>query len=191
MLPCASINTTLSWIPNYPYLSIGIPYPITYPTLPTVGKIPLLTLSIYPTFPINVTSAYIPVPTSHYLLLHTPTCISPPYIIATALLNIRPKRPTKLGRNDPGPKRLRPKRPKPKRHKTEMTQTKTTRQCSCGCRTCRNVYLIIWLSIFVRVRIFWTSYIFVIILFPYTHDTGAVTGMESGDEFYTLPLIER
>ena len=32
--------------------------------------------------------------------------------------------------------------------------------------------------------------IFVIIVFPYTHDTGAVTGTEQGDEFYTLPLIE-
>ena len=42
----------------------------------------------------------------------------------------------------------------------------------------------------VQVRIFWTSNIFVIIVFPYTHDTGAVTGMESGVEFYTLPLIE-
>ena len=42
----------------------------------------------------------------------------------------------------------------------------------------------------VRVRIFWTSNIFVIILFPYTHDTGAVTGTEPGAEFYTLPLIE-
>ena len=42
----------------------------------------------------------------------------------------------------------------------------------------------------VWVRIFWTSYIFVIIVFPYTHDTGAVTGMKLGIEFYTLPLIE-
>ena len=39
-------------------------------------------------------------------------------------------------------------------------------------------------------RIFWTSNIFVIIVFPYTHDPGAVTGTEPGDEFYTLPLIE-
>ena len=39
-------------------------------------------------------------------------------------------------------------------------------------------------------QIFWTSNICVIIVFPYTHDTGAVTGMEPGDEFYTLPLIE-
>ena len=42
----------------------------------------------------------------------------------------------------------------------------------------------------VRVRVFWTSNIFVIIVFPYTHDTGAVTGTEPGVEFYTLPLIE-
>ena len=42
----------------------------------------------------------------------------------------------------------------------------------------------------VRVRIFWTSNIFVIIVFPYTHDTGAVTGTELGVEIYTLPLIE-
>ena len=42
----------------------------------------------------------------------------------------------------------------------------------------------------VLVRIFWTSNIFVIVVFPYTHDTGAVTGMKPGVEFYTLPLIE-
>ena len=67
VLPCASINTTLPWIPTCPYSSIVIPYPSTYPTLPVVGKIPLLTLSIYPTYPIHVTSAYIPIPTSHHL----------------------------------------------------------------------------------------------------------------------------
>ena len=42
----------------------------------------------------------------------------------------------------------------------------------------------------VWVRIFWTSNIFVIIVFPYTHDIGAVTGTKPGVEFYTLPLIE-
>ena len=41
----------------------------------------------------------------------------------------------------------------------------------------------------VRVRIFWTSNIFVIIVVPYTHDTGAVTGTEPGVEFYTLALL--
>ena len=84
VLPCASINTTLPWIPTYPYPSIVISYPSTYPTLPIVGKIPFPTLSIYPTYPIHVTLAYIPVPTSQYILLHTPTCISLPYIIAMA-----------------------------------------------------------------------------------------------------------
>ena len=42
----------------------------------------------------------------------------------------------------------------------------------------------------VRMRIFWTSNIFVKIVFPYTHDTGAVTDTEPGVEFYTVPLIE-
>ena len=42
----------------------------------------------------------------------------------------------------------------------------------------------------VRVRIFWTSNIFVIIVFPYTQDTSAVTGTEPGVEFYTLASIE-
>ena len=42
----------------------------------------------------------------------------------------------------------------------------------------------------VRVRIFWISNICVIIVFPYTHDTGAVTGTEPGAEFYTLQLID-
>ena len=40
----------------------------------------------------------------------------------------------------------------------------------------------------VRVRIFWTSNIFVIIVFPYTYDTGAVTGTEPSVEFYVEPF---
>ena len=53
---------------------------------------------IYPTYPIHVTSAYIPVPTSHYLLLHTPTCINLYYCQclikykAETTYQIRPKR---------------------------------------------------------------------------------------------------
>ena len=39
----------------------------------------------------------------------------------------------------------------------------------------------------VRAHIFWNSNIFV---FPFTHDTGAVTDTEPGVEFYTLALIE-
>ena len=84
VLPCASINTTLPWIPTYPYPFIVIPYPSIYPILPTEGKIPIRTLSIYPTYSIHVTLAYIPVPTSQYLLLHTRICISLPYTIARA-----------------------------------------------------------------------------------------------------------
>ena len=84
VLPCASINTTLPWISTYPYPSIVIPYPSTYPTLPTVGKIPLPTLCIYPTYPINVNSAYISLPTSQCLLLHIQACISLPYTTASA-----------------------------------------------------------------------------------------------------------
>ena len=55
-------------------------------------------------------------------------------------------------------------------------------------RACRVVHLMT-LNI-VRVQIFWTSNIFVIIVFPYTHGTGAVTGTEPGVDFYTLTLIE-
>ena len=110
VLPCASINTTLPWIPTYPYPSIVIPYPSTYPTLPTVGKIPLPKLSIYPTYPIHVTSAYIPVPISHtYPNLHFPTLYYCEGLIkykAETTYQIRPKRPRTetTGRNDSGPK---------------------------------------------------------------------------------------
>ena len=167
VLPCASINTILPCIPTYPYPSIAIPYPSTYLTLPTVGKISLPTLSIYPS-------------TSHprHLSLHR--------YKAETTYQIRPKRPrtgithaettlaeTTQGWNDSGPKR-------PENAIAAVEQE----------RTCRVVHLIIWLSIFVRVRIFWTSNIFVITVFSYTRDTGAVTGTEPGDEFYTLPLIE-
>ena len=109
VLPCASINTTLPWIPTYPCPSIVIPYPSTYPTLPTVGKIHL---SIYLTYPIHVTSSYIPVPTSQLPFVTYPNLyFSLPYTIARAKLDIRPKRPTRLIRNRP---------------RTETTQAETT-----------------------------------------------------------------
>ena len=54
--------------------------------------------------------------------------------------------------------------------------------------TCQSDYMAFNI---VRVRIFWTSNIFVIIVFPYTHDTGAVTGTELGVKFYSLALMER
>ena len=46
VLPCASINITLPWIPTYPYPFVVILNPSTYPTLPTVGNIPLPTLTL-------------------------------------------------------------------------------------------------------------------------------------------------
>ena len=42
----------------------------------------------------------------------------------------------------------------------------------------------------VRVRIFWTSNIFVLIVFPYTYDTGVVPARNQVFKFYTLALIE-
>ena len=109
VLPYASINTTLPWIPTYPYPSIVIPYPSTYPTLPTVGKIPFPTLSIYPTYPIHVTSActHPTIPFITYLNLHFPTLYYCQGLIkykAETIYQIRPKLP-----------------------RTETTQTETTR----------------------------------------------------------------
>ena len=136
VLPCASINTTLPWIPTYPYPSTVISYPSTYPTLPTVGKLPLPTLGIYPTYPIHVTSAtYLYPPHTTFITypnLHFPTLCYCQGLIkykAETTYQIRPKRPrtettqaettqaeTTQGQNDSGLKR-------------------TTRECSCGCRT--------------------------------------------------------
>ena len=129
MLPCASINTTLPWIPTYPYPSIVIPYPSTYPTLSTVGKIPHLRhprhLSLH-------TCTHLTLPFITYPNLHFPTLYYCQGLIkykAETTYQIRPKRPrtkttqaettqaeTTQGRNDSGLKR-------------------TTRECSCGCRT--------------------------------------------------------
>ena len=69
VLPCASINTTLPWIPTYPYPSIVIPYPSIYPTLPTVGKIPSYI-------------EYLPhLPHPRHLSLHICTPLTLPFII--------------------------------------------------------------------------------------------------------------
>ena len=90
---------------------------------------------------------------------------------------------------------IRPLRPRTETTRAETTQAETTQgRNDSGTKrpenavvvveqehTCRVVHLIIWLSIFVRVQIFWTSNIFVILVFPYTHDTGAVSGTEPGD----------
>ena len=44
------------------------------------------------------------------------------YLTPGVFEKIRPKRPTKYGRKDPGPKGPRQKRPRPKRPRTETTQ---------------------------------------------------------------------
>ena len=67
VLLCASINTTLPWIPTYPYLSTVIPYPNTYPT-----KRRKNTLSYI---------EYIPhLPHPRHLSLHTCTYLTLPFI---------------------------------------------------------------------------------------------------------------
>ena len=108
-LSCASINPTLPWKPTYPYPFTVIPNPSTYPTLPIVGKNtpPYCTLRIYLTYPIHLTLTYLyPLHTFYYII----QTAFPNHILLLGLnFNIRPKRPTKIGRNDPGPKRLRPK----------------------------------------------------------------------------------
>ena len=72
VLPCASINTTIPWIPTYPYPSIVIPYSDTYPTLP------------YPTNRRKNTPPYIEylphVPHPRHLSLRTCTHLTPPFI---------------------------------------------------------------------------------------------------------------
>ena len=74
VLPCASINTTRPWIPTYPYPSIVIPYPSTYPTLPTRRKnIPPFT-------------EYLPhLPRLRHLSLHTCTHLTIHFITYTNL----------------------------------------------------------------------------------------------------------
>ena len=135
VLPCASINTTLPWIPTYPYPSIVIPYPSTYPTnrrkntSPNIEYLPHLPhprhLSLH-------TCTHLTLPFITYPNLHFPTLYYCQGLIkykAETTYQIRPKRPrtettqaettqaeTTQGRNDSGPKR-------------------TTRECSCGCRT--------------------------------------------------------
>ena len=140
VLPCASISTTLPWISIYPYPSIVIPYPNTYPTnrrkntppyneyLPHLPHQRQLSVHIY---------THLTIPFITYPNLHFPTLYYFQGLIkykAETLYQIRPKLPrtattqaetiqaettqaeTTQGRNDPGLKR-------------------TTRECSCGCRT--------------------------------------------------------
>ena len=135
VLPCASINTILLWISTYPYPSIVIPYPSTYPTLPTVGKYPSLHYLPHLPHPRHLTihtCTQLTIPFITYPNLHFPTLYYGQGLIkykAETIYQIRPKLPrtettkakitqaeTTQGRNDSRLKR-------------------TTRECSCGCRT--------------------------------------------------------
>ena len=135
VLHCASMNTTLSWIPTYPYPSIVIPYPSTYPTNRRKNT---------PTY-----TEYLPhLPHLRHLSLHTCTHLTLPFITypnlhfptlycCQGLIKYKAETTYQIGRNDPGPKWLRPKRPR-----TETTQgrndsglKRTTWECSCGCGT--------------------------------------------------------
>ena len=67
VLPCASINTTLPWIPTYTYPSIVIPYPSTYPTNRRKNTPPYI--------------EYLPhLPHPRHLSLHTFTHLTLPFI---------------------------------------------------------------------------------------------------------------
>ena len=131
VLPCASINTTLPWIPTYPYLYIVIPYPSTYlptnrrkNTHPYIEYLPHLP---HPRHLSRHTCTHLTLPFIIYPTLHFPTLYYCQGLIkynAETTYQIRPKRPrteptqaeTAQGRNDSGLKR-------------------TTRERSCGCRT--------------------------------------------------------
>ena len=146
VLPCASINTTLSWISTYPYPSIVIPYPSTYPTNHRKNNHPYIEYLPPPTpsMPTQRTYLYPPHSTFYYIPnLHFPTLYYCQGLIkykAEMIYQIRPKLP----RTE---KRLRPKR-----FRAEMTQVWNERPENAVAvveqeSTCRVVRLIIWLSI--------------------------------------------
>ena len=151
MLPCASISTTLSCISTYPYPSIVIPYPSTYPTLPTVGNIPSLHwVSTPPTPSTSPQRTYLYPPHNTFYYLPQPAF---PYLYyCQGLIKYKAKMIYQIRPNYPGQKRLRPKWPRPKRLRAEMTQGWNERPENAVAvveqeRTCRVVHLIIWLSI--------------------------------------------
>ena len=99
VLLCASINTTLPWISTYPYPSIVIPYPSTYPTNrrkntpPYIEYLPNLPyqrqLSVH-------TCTHLIIPSIANLNLHFPTLYYCQGLIkykAETIYQIRPKLP--------------------------------------------------------------------------------------------------
>ena len=116
VLPCASINTP------YPYLSLSflsdtLPEYLPYPTNRRKNTPPYIEylrhqshLSVHTCT--HLTLPFITNPNLHFSILY----------YCQGLIKYKAERSTKLGRNYPGPKRLRPRRPRPKRLRAEMTQ---------------------------------------------------------------------
>ena len=104
VLPCASINTTLPWIPTYPYPSIVIPYPSTYPINRRKNNPPYVEYLPHLSHPRHLGQLTLPFIT--YPNLHLPTlyhCQGLIKYMAETTYQIRPKRPrTETGRNYPG-----------------------------------------------------------------------------------------
>ena len=122
VLPCASINTIIPWIPSYPYPSIVIPYPSTYPTLPTVGKINPPYNEYLPHLPnprhfIIHIFTHLTIPFITFPNLHFPTLYYCQRLIkykAETIFQIRPKLP-----------RTQPDMTQAERLRAEMTQAET------------------------------------------------------------------
>ena len=98
--------------------------------------------SIYPTYPIHITSAYKPVPTSQYLFITYPNLHFPTLYYCQGLIKYKAETIYQI----------KPKQPRPKRFRAEMTQGWNERPENAVAvveqeRTCRVVHLIIWLSI--------------------------------------------
>ena len=127
VLPFASINTTLPWIPIYPYpfLSDTLPEYLPYPTNRRKNTPPYIEYLLHLPHPRHLsvhTCNHLIIPFITYPNLHLPTLYYCQGLIkykAETIYRIRPKLPrteTTQSRNDSGLKR-------------------TTRECSCGCRT--------------------------------------------------------
>ena len=134
VLPCASINITLPWIPTYPYPSIVIPYLSTHPTNrrkntpPYIEYLPHLP---HPRHSVH-TCTHLAITFITYPNLHFPTLY-----YCQGLIKYKAGTIYQIRRNIP---------------RTETTQVETTqaettqdrnnsglkrktRECSCGCRT--------------------------------------------------------
>ena len=99
VLACASINTTLPWIPTYPYPSIVIPYPSTYPTNRKKNTPPYIEYLPHQPHPLHLsvhTCTHLTIPFITYRNLYFPTLYYCQRLIkykAETIYQIRPKLP--------------------------------------------------------------------------------------------------